>query len=343
MTEQPEKPDFIADQFGNVHDVRNLKYTQKHAPSSMRKPKDTPSPDGKSSQSGSQSPQKSESSVYIIGALVAIVAVLVCGFLYVRLQSLNNANVYFNEAEEYFDRGDYAEAIASYDKAIQLRSDFGQAYNNRGLAYHAKEDYDKAIEDANKAIELLPNSASVYNNRGYAYNDKGDYDKAIADFDKALQLNSEFAKAYYNRGLAYYAKGDYDKTIMDFGKAIQFTSETSSALLHNVPTGVFYELSMRMADRLKAIQFEADLPLVYINRGAAYYAKDELDKAIADYNKAIQLQPDLALAYYDRGVSYYAMGDYDKAIADFMEVLELNNDPTVKQAAEALLNELRVK
>jgi tetratricopeptide (TPR) repeat protein len=80
--------------------------------------------------------------------------------------------------------------------------------------------------------------------------------------------------------------------------------------------------------------------LVYIARGATYYAKGELDTAIADYDKAIQLQPDLALAYYDRGAAYYVMGAYDKAINDVKKVFELNNDPAVQQAAEALLNEL---
>ena len=38
----------------------------------------------------------------------------------------------------------------------------------------------------------------------------------------------------------------------------------------------------------------------YTNRGLAYQAKAELDRAIADYNRAIELDPKLAFAYSGR-------------------------------------------
>ena len=52
-----------------------------------------------------------------------------------------------------------------------------------GCAYHNKSEVDRAIGDYTKAINLKPNYANAYNNRGVAYYGKGDYEKAIADFN----------------------------------------------------------------------------------------------------------------------------------------------------------------
>lgn len=57
----------------------------------------------------------------------------------------------------------------------------------------------------------------------------------------------------------------------------------------------------------------------YYNRGVAYHAKGDTDRAIAHYNEAIRLDPGLAEAYSSRGIAYRARGDTDRAIADYNE------------------------
>ena len=79
-------------------------------------------------------------------------------------------------------------AMADYDKAIELKPDLAEAYNNRGTAYHYKGNYDLDIADCDKAIELRPDYAEAYVSRGNAYGRKGEYDLAIADYDKAIKL-----------------------------------------------------------------------------------------------------------------------------------------------------------
>jgi len=65
----------------------------------------------------------------------------------------------------------------------------------------------------------------------------------------------------------------------------------------------------------------------------------------ADYDRAIALfpdRPDKAKAYTNRGNAYYAKGDLDRAIADFRKVLEVSDDPTLRGLAEETLRELGV-
>jgi len=58
MSMQPEKPDFIADQYGNVQDVRHLKYSNESASSPSQNLDATPSQYGDSNRSGSRPSQK---------------------------------------------------------------------------------------------------------------------------------------------------------------------------------------------------------------------------------------------------------------------------------------------
>ena len=89
-------------------------------------------------------------------------------------------------------------AISDYDRAIQLKPDYAEAYNNRGSAYAYKGDLDRAINDWNQAIQIDPNSPTIYFNIGQAYNYKGDSINAINAFKKAVEVcgdNSELCQA----------------------------------------------------------------------------------------------------------------------------------------------------
>jgi lipoprotein NlpI len=65
-----------------------------------------------------------------------------------------------------------------------------------------------------------------------------------------------------------------------------------------------------------------DRAIAYTNRGLAYAASGDLDRAIADQTEAIRLQPDYANPYNNRALAYYRKRDLARAIADYGAALE---------------------
>lgn len=104
---------------------------------------------------------------------------------------LNNAEDYSHRDFIYYRQGNYDQAIANYNQAIQLQPDYAEAFSNRGQAYTRKGDYDQAIVDYDQAIELEPNKPWHYYARAYTFLHIYDFDRARADFEKALNLTGD--------------------------------------------------------------------------------------------------------------------------------------------------------
>jgi len=63
---------------------------------------------------------------------------------------------------------------------------------------------------------------------------------------------------------------------------------------------------------------------VYLVRGIAFESKGDETRAIADYDAAIRLDPYNATAYVSRGQTLNQKGDHDRAIADCTEAIRLD-------------------
>ena len=241
------------------------------------------------------------------------------------------ADAYNNRGNAYHGKGNHDRAIEDYNAALELRPDYADAYYNRGNAYQSKENYGRAIEDYGTAIQLNPELAQAYNNRGNAYRYRGEVDRAVRDYNKAIQLKPNFADAYYNRGMAYINKGEIVHAIENLNTTIKLKPNAVDAYYNRgVAYGVKGEYDHAILDYDKAIQFRSDYVEAYCNRGVTYCNKGEVDLAIADFNNAIQLKPDLAEAYINRGYAYGRKDGYNRAIEDYNTAISLK--PTLAEA-----------
>ena len=218
-------------------------------------------------------------------------------------------------------------AIEYYSKAIELKPDYAEAYNNRGNIFAEKKQYDKALEDYSKAIELKPDYAKAFCNRGITYSEMKQYDKALEAYSKAIEYKSDYAEAYNNRGNIFAEKKQYDKALEDYSKAIELKQDFAEAFCNRGSThNELKQYDKALEDYSKAIELKPDYAKAYNNRGGTYTNMKQYDRALEDYSKAIELKPDYANAYNNRGITYDKMKQYNKALEDYSKAIELKQD-----------------
>ena len=144
--------------------------------------------------------------------------------------------------EAYYQRGNTqmrlgrpAEALASYDCALALKHDYANAYYNRGLALQHLLRHEEAVESFDRALEIQPDDAESHNNRGIALGELKRHDAAVESFDRALALKPEYADALYNRGNALTQLKRFADAVESFARLIAANPDYSFAkgyLLH---------------------------------------------------------------------------------------------------------------
>ena len=122
-------------------------------------------------------------------------------------------------------RGRYDQAVAAYDQALQ-EPDLpaprqADLYNDRGVAKWRMAKREDALADFNKAIELSPEYAMLYNNRGNVLFDMGRAEEAIAEFTQAISLAPAYGAAYNNRANANEELGRHEAALEDYRKAVE--------------------------------------------------------------------------------------------------------------------------
>jgi tetratricopeptide (TPR) repeat protein len=107
---------------------------------------------------------------------------------------INNAKVWNELGNVYYNNGAIDDAVIAYSKAIELDRNFAWPYSNLALTYTQKNRLAEAVLLYQRSIELFDNEkdkAIVWNRLGNLYRRMYDYASAIASYQRADELDPE--------------------------------------------------------------------------------------------------------------------------------------------------------
>ena len=215
------------------------------------------------------------------------------------------------------------EAMAQFQKALEVRPDNAEAQNNLGRALLQNGHADEAITHFQKALQINPGYAGAYNNLGNALLKKGGVDEAIIQYQTALQIKPDFAEAHNNLGNALLKVGRVDEAIAHFQKALQINPIYPQAL-NNLAWALATSPQALQRNGNKAVELAqranqltgGESPLILHTLAAAYAEVGRFSDARRSAQKAIELaqaagQNDLAeqfdgeLKLYEKGLPFH--------------------------------------
>jgi arylsulfatase A-like enzyme/Flp pilus assembly protein TadD len=102
---------------------------------------------------------------------------------------------------------DKAAAIADYEKAVTIQSNFPPLQRDLGMLYFEQRNYPQAAKHLARAAELGINDARLFNFLGICYDRTGQLEQAIESYHRALNLDDQLAEAHLNLGFTYHRFG----------------------------------------------------------------------------------------------------------------------------------------
>ncbi|MUL37084.1 tetratricopeptide repeat protein [Gloeocapsopsis dulcis] len=145
------------------------------------------------------------------------------------------AEVHNNQGVELAEQGRLAEAIAAFNRAIEINPEYENAHNNLGLALGNQNKFTEAIAAFNRAIEINPRNFETYNNLGIALGSQGKFAEAIAAFNRAIQINPNDPVSRQNLGVAFWSQGNVSQAVASLQRARElYAMQNNSAGLEEV-------------------------------------------------------------------------------------------------------------
>ena len=211
------------------------------------------------------------------------------------LNRLNNKNALelYNQGNTLIQLQRYEEALATYEKAIDIKPDYPQALYGQGKALFQLKKYQESLIAYDQAIQIQPNYLEAWTNRGFVLVRLKRYSEAIATVDKALQLKNDDPKIWQLKGDIFIKNNQYNDAV----KA--------------------YE---------QGINFQADNPELWYKKGTALQNLKQYEEAITTYKKTVELKPDHELAWYNLGNCLVNLNRYEFALQAYDQAVQYNQN-----------------
>jgi tetratricopeptide (TPR) repeat protein len=238
---------------------------------------------------------------------------------------------YYDLGALYERKGQYADALAAYRKALDVDGQFGDAgYAESRLLLRQKR-LPEAEADLRARIDKQPGALGLRNALVYTLVQQGQLDPAVAEAKKVLKSDEKNADAMFQLATVYFKQGKSELALMVLTNAKAIHPDDPQ--LHNALGFVHIamkEKALALEDFKKAAALSPDYAEAHNNLGALLNEAQDYPAAVKELETAVRDAPDFVSARLNLGNAYRGNQQYDRALAEYQKVLELA--PTYKDA-----------
>ena len=233
----------------------------------------------------------------------------------------------------------FEEAIAFFQKAVEIEPDLYFAHHNLGDALSKVKRWDEAVNAYDRSIERNPNSYWSYHNLGDVLEEKGDFEEAAVAYCRVIDLNPKLIEAYHKLKTCLVELEIFDKIIVaysaqkiksvgwEFLHKLQDASELITK--SNIQEAIAHYRDNINHDYSKAAYYKVLTSLpeeakLYLYFGNVFAKEEKLNEAIILYCRGLQIQPNnqLIRGELEKQLSYKE--ELKKEVLSQRKAIELN-------------------
>jgi stress-induced-phosphoprotein 1 len=239
-----------------------------------------------------------------------------------------------NLGNQAFKDGNLEEAIAHYDRAIEIDPFNVMYYSNKATVLAKQGQHEEAIQLVQSAIEKGREHGASYESIARAYQKIAVSYVALNNLESAIEALKSSLLEKKDSGVQKELKRLQDK--WEKQKAQAYESPELSEQAKNEGN-----LAFKNGDFPKAIEHYSEAikraprnPALYSNRAAAYSKLGEMPMAIKDCEKALEIDPTFVKAFTRKAYCHFTRKEYYKARDCYNQALRI--DPNSAEAVDGL-------
>jgi len=210
------------------------------------------------------------------------------------------ADFYFQRGNNAYSCNNYEEAIAAYEKALELRPSFYELLYFKGLSLAGLARYEEGIKAFDQCLEAKSNVLEVFRLKGLSRAKRKQCKELIQASNRAL----EDYKVLYSKGLSLAHLGRYEDAIATFDVVVDAKPKHCEALYHK---GISLAELGRYEEEIAAydsvLEVKPDDHKALFNKGFALSCLFRYEEAITAYDQALKIKPDMHGAWINRGIA----------------------------------------
>lgn len=244
------------------------------------------------------------------------------------------------------------EALACYEKALEIDPMYSDAWNNHGITLRRLERYEEAIISLDKALKFNPYDKVAWKNRAKIISSKFRlYEEAIYNLDKVLEIDDANEEAWWLRGSDLEKLEKYQEAIESYKQAVAINPHCFGAwlLLGNLLNKIEkYEDALFCYESIlkidKAYIEENEVfsqnykeEVIWMLKGGVLESLERHEEALASYQEALQFIPNEneALLCYKVGGQLFKLECFQEAISYFDKTLSIDSSDSKAWYAKA--------
>jgi len=208
------------------------------------------------------------------------------------------------------------EAIALYQRALQINADFVSASIGLGAVYERQGRFEDAVAHYRRLLADHPDHLVVRQRLGVALTDSGETEKAIKEFRTVLQRDPANSEAQISLAKAFMQIGKPEEALEACQRALSV--DPRSAVAHTIKGAMLDRLNRTddaVASYENAVRFDPNLPEAHFNLGLVAFRQKRHKDAARHYRDALRCNPKLADAYLQLSLVHESEREFAEAVS----------------------------
>lgn len=218
-----------------------------------------------------------------------------------------NQDYYIQQANEYYRKGNFEEALRYYSRALGIDNTLVCAWVGQVRALIDLHAYREAHVWVNKALEIFPSESELLSAKAVVYSKLGQIKQALTISDLAMEQKSPTGYVWLARGIVF---------LVNRGRNAEFCFN-------------------------KSIEMSPQDWFIYQLIGLSYMEKKQYSKAQFYFSEATSRNSASPFLWVQMGLCSQNLGFYPRAIKCFQQALEI--DPKYKTADKLLTKAKRTR